>query len=53
MTIEYYKNKYKDGTIYYRSICKYEINGMNKQITVDAYHQFSKLEFLKTINNKI
>lgn len=50
MIIEHYKEKNKDLMIYYRSVCKYEINGIKKQINVDAYYPFSELQFRNEIS---
>jgi hypothetical protein len=52
MTIKNYKKKYKDGMIYFRSICKYEINGIKKQINVDAYYPFNELQFKNEISKQ-
>ena len=37
MKIEHYKKTYENGTSYIRSVCKYKINGVEKQINVDAF----------------
>lgn len=45
MTIEHFK-RIEDGIVIWRSICKYESNGIKKQINVEAhatFHNFEKL----------
>lgn len=45
MTIEYFK-RIEEGIVIWRSICKYESNGIKKQINVEAhtkFHNFAKL----------
>ena len=39
MTIEHFK-RIEDGIVIWRSICKYESNGINKQINVEAHSTF-------------
>jgi hypothetical protein len=52
MNIEHYKKMYEDGTVYYRSIFKYQINGVKKQINVDAYSPVDTEFFLNIIKNR-
>jgi hypothetical protein len=52
MNIEHYKKMYEDETVYYRSIFKYQINGVKKQINVDAYSPLDTGFFLNIIKNR-
>jgi hypothetical protein len=53
MKLEYFKRT-QDGIEIWRSICKYESNGMQKQINVEAHTTFHVDFFEKIIKtNKI
>lgn len=39
MTLEHFK-RIEDGIVIWRSICKYESNGIKKQINVEAHSTF-------------
>ena len=39
MKLEYFK-RIEDGIVIWRSICKYESNGIKKQINVEAHSTF-------------
>lgn len=49
MKIEHYKKTYENGTSYIRSVCKYKINGVEKQINVDAFNPMYADFFLNEI----
>jgi hypothetical protein len=51
MKLEYFK-RIEDGIVIWRSICKYESNGIKKQITVEAHTTFHGDFFEKIIKEK-
>ena len=51
MTLEYFKRT-QDGIEIWRSICKYESNGIKKQINVEAHSTFHVDFFEKIIKEK-
>jgi hypothetical protein len=51
MKIEIQKKNKENGDIIYRSICKYEVNGLKKQINVEAFSPMNLDFFYKFINN--
>jgi hypothetical protein len=51
MTLEHFK-RIEDGIVIWRSICKYESNGIKKQITVEAHTTFHEDFFKKIIKEK-
>ena len=50
MTLEHFK-RIEDGIVIWRSICKYESNGIKKQITVEAHSTFH-INFFEKFDNK-
>lgn len=51
MNIEHFK-KIQDGVVIWRSICKYELHGIKKQINVEAHTTFHQDFFKKIIYEK-
>ena len=51
MTLEHFK-RIEDGIVIWRSICKYESNGIKKQINVEAHSTFHGDFFERIINEK-
>jgi hypothetical protein len=51
MELEHFK-RIQDGIVIWRSICKYESNGMQKQINVEAHTTFHVDFFEKIIKEK-
>ena len=51
MTLEHFK-RIEDGIVIWRSICKYESNGIKKQINVEAHSTFHRDFFERIINEK-
>jgi len=51
MEIEHFK-RIEDGVEIWRSVCKYESNGIKKQINVDAYSPLDTGFFLNIIKNR-
>ena len=51
MTLEHFK-RIEDGIVIWRSICKYESNGIKKQITVEAHSTFHINFFEKIIKER-
>lgn len=51
MEIEHFK-RIEDGIVIWRTVCKYELDGMKKQITVEAHTTFHKDFFWEIIKEK-